>query len=53
MNFKPEKYHLGDTWHYSDGENVHAFYMRNISFDNTEEPESGSLGHAVHRDERG
>ncbi|MBQ3125128.1 MAG: family 43 glycosylhydrolase [Clostridia bacterium] len=50
MNFKPEKYHLGDTWHYSDGENVHAFYMQNISFDNTEEPESGSLGHAISRD---
>lgn len=50
MNFKPEKYHLGDTWHLSDGENVHAFYMQNVEFDNTEIPESGSLGHAVSSD---
>ena len=50
MNFKPTKFNLGDTWHYSDGERMHAYYMQNISFDNTDDPESGSLGHAVSED---
>lgn len=50
MNFKPTKFNLGDTWHYSDGERMHAYYMQNISFDNTDDPESGSLGHAVSGD---
>ena len=49
MVFKPEKLNPGDSWHYSDGERVHRFYMQG-SGASPDDPADGSIGHAVSED---
>lgn len=49
MYFQPDKYAVGDTWHYSDGHSVHAFFMQG-SGDNPDDLLDGSLGHVISED---
>lgn len=50
MSYKPEKYNIGDTWQFSDGEKVHSFYLQGKGNDCPDDKESGSIGHAVSDD---
>lgn len=50
MFFNPEKFCMGDSWQYSDGETVHSFYLQWRQFDDMSDSESGSVGHAVSHD---
>ncbi|MBQ7654041.1 MAG: glycoside hydrolase family 32 protein, partial [Clostridia bacterium] len=50
MSYKPEKYNIGDTWQFSDGEKVHSFYLQGKGNDCPDDNESGSIGHAVSDD---
>lgn len=49
MYFKPKKFSIGDTWQYSDGHSVHAFFMQGAGA-NEEDLLDGSIGHAVSED---
>ena len=49
MFFQPGQFTPGDSWHYSDGETVHRFYMQS-SDASADDPADGSIGHAVSED---
>jgi beta-fructofuranosidase len=38
---------MGDTWQFSDGDKVHAFFLQWRDFDDINDAESGSIGHLV------
>ncbi len=49
MYYQPEKFGIGDTWQYSDGHSVHAFYLQGNGA-NRDDLLDGSIGHAVSTD---
>lgn len=50
MFYSPEGYTIGDTWQYSCGPVVHAFFLQWRGFDDMSDTESGSIGHIVSDD---